>query len=369
MGLHFLAFWLCGPSFPCILALWAFISLHFGLVGLHFLAFWPCGPSFPCILALWAFISLHFGIFGVGFWGPPPQVAKNGPFAQRPYNGFISAVTGSISQPLAFRAFISLHFGRVGLRFLAFWPCGPSFPCILAFGAFISLHFGLVGLHFLAFWPCGLSFPCILAFAGSASGVPPHVAKNGPFAQRPYNGFISAVTGSILQFLAFWAFISLHFGLVGFHFLAFWHSGLSFPCILALWAFISLHFGLVGLHFLAFWPCGSSFPCTLAFSGSASGPPPTCCQKWPVCPTSLQWIYQCRDRLHFAVFSLLGLHFLAFWSCGPSFPFILALWAFISPFRGQLLESPPHMLPKMARLPNVLTMDLSAPCPAPSCSF
>ena len=148
-----------------------------------------------------------------------------------------------------------------------------------------------MGLHFLAFWPCGPSFPsfpCILAFSGSASGPPPQVAKNGPFAQRPYNGFIRAVTGSILQYLAFWAFISLHFGLVGLHFRAFWLCGPSFPCILALWAFISLHFGLVGLHFLAFWPCGPSF--ILAFSGSASGVPPTSCQKWPVCPTSLQWI-------------------------------------------------------------------------------
>ena len=190
----------------------------------------------------------------------------------------------------------------------------------MALWAFISLHFGLVGFHFLAFWP----------FRGQLLGPPPQIAKNGPFAQRPYNGFISAVTGSILQFLAFWAFISLHFGLVGFHFLAFWPCGPSFPCILALWAFISLHFGFVGLHFLAFWPCGLSFPCILAFSGSASGPPPTSCQKWPVCPTSLQWIYQRRDRFHFAVFGLLGLHFLAFWPCGPSFPCILALWAFIS---------------------------------------
>ena len=293
-------------------------------MGLHFLAFWPCGPSFPCILALWAFISLHFGLFGVGFWAPPPQVAKNGPFAQRPYNGFSSAVPGPILQffsllglhflafwpcgpsfrcILALWAFISLHFGLVSFHFLAFWPCGPSFPCILALWAFasfhscilalwafISLHFGLVGLHFLAFWPCGPSFPCILAFSGSASGPPPQVAKNGPFAQRPYNGFIRAVTGSILQFLAFWAFISLHFGLVGLHFHAFWLCGPSFPCILALWAFISLHFGLVGRHFLAFWPCGPSLPFILAFSGSASGVHPTSCQKWPVCPTSLQWI-------------------------------------------------------------------------------
>ena len=274
----FLSFWPCGPSFPCILALWAF---------LQFLAFWPCGPSFPCILALWAFISLHFGLAGLhflSFWpfrgrllGFPPQVAKNCPFAQRPYNGFISAVTGPILQFLAFWAFISLHFDLVGLHFLAFWPSGPSFRCILALWAFISLHFGLLDLHFVAFWP----------------------------------------------------------------------SGLSFPCILATWPFIFLHFGLVGLHFLAFWPCGPSFPFILAFSGSASGPPPTSCQKWPVCPTSLQWIYQRRDRPHFAVFSILGfhflavfsilgLHFLAFWPCGPSFPCILALWAFISLHFGLL---------------------------------
>ena len=254
LGLHFLAFWPCGPSFPCILALWAFISLHFGLVGLHFLSFWPCGPSFPCILALSGSAS-----------GAPPTSCQKwpGPFAQRPYNGFSSTVTGPILQ----------FFSLLGLHFLVFWPCGPSFRCILALWEFASLHFGLVGLHFLAFWP----------FRGQLLGPPPQVAKNGPFAQRPNNGFSSAVTGPILQFFAFWAFISLHFGLVGLHFLAFWLCGPSFPCILALWAFISFCFGLVGLHFLAFWP-----------------------------------------------------------------------------FRGQLLGSP-HKLPKIARLPNVLTMDLAAP--------
>ena len=392
LGLHFLAFWPCGPSFPCILALWAFSSLHFGLVGLHFLAFWPCGPSFPfilafsgsasgppptscqkwpvcptslqwiyqrrdrphfavfsilglhflvfwpcgpslpCILALWAFISLHFGLAGLHFllfWpfrgrllAPPPQVAKNGPFAQRPYHGFISAVTGPILQFLAFWAFISLHlalwafislhFGLVGLQFLAFWPCGPSFPCILAF---ISFHFGLFGV---GFWP----------------PPPPQVAKNGPFAQRPYNGFISAVTEPILQFLAFWAFISLHFGLVGLHFLAFWPCGPSFPCILALWAFISLHFGLVGFHFLAFWPCGPSFPCILAL-----------------------WAF---ISLHFG---LVGLHFLAFWPCRLSFPCILALWAFISfhfGFFGVRFWGPPHKLPKMPVCPTSYNGFISA---------
>ena len=131
----FFNFWPFGPSFPFIFALWAFISLHFGLVGLHFLSFWPCGPSFRCILALWAFVSFHFGLVGFDF--------------------------------LAFWLFESrLHFpifGLLGLHFLSFWPCGPSFPFILALWAFISLHFGLVGLHFLSFWPCGPSFPFILA--------------------------------------------------------------------------------------------------------------------------------------------------------------------------------------------------------------
>ena len=191
--------------------------------------------------------------------------------------------------------------------------------------AFISFDFSLVGLHLLSFWPCGPSFPFILAFL---------------------------------------ALIYLHFCLLGLVYLSFWPSGPSFPCILAFWAFISLHFGLVGFHFLAFWPRGPSFPCIFAFSGSASGVLPTSCQKWPVCPTSLQWIYQRRDRLHFAVFSLVGLHFLAFWPCGLSFPCILASWAFISLhfcLFGVSFWGPPHKLPKMARLPNVLTMDLSAP--------
>ena len=197
-------------------------------------------------------------------------------------------------------AFISLHFGLVGLHFLAFWPCGPSFPCILALRAFISFHFGL--------------------FRGQRLRSPPTSCQKCP------------VCPTFLQWI-YQRRDRLHFAvfsLLGLHFLAFWPCGPSFPCILALWAFSSLLFGLMGLHFLAFWPCGPSFPFILAFSGSASGPPPTSCQKWPVCPTSLQWIYQRRDRPHFAVFSILGLHFLAFWSCGPSFPCILALWAFIS---------------------------------------
>ena len=296
MGLHFLAFWPFGLSFPFILALWAFISLHFGLVGLHFLAFWPCELSFPCILALWAFISLHFGL--------------------------------------------------VGLHFLVFWLCGPSFFCILALWAFTSLHFGLVGLHFLAFWP----------FRGQLLGPPPQVAKNGPFAQRPYNGFIRAVTGSILQFLAFWPFISLHFGLVGLHFLAFWPCGSLFPCVLAFWAFISFHFGLVGLHFLAFWP----------FRGQLLGSPPQVAKNGPFAQRPYNGFSSAVTGPILQFFSLLGLHFLAFWPCGPSFPCILALWAFISLHFG-LVSFHFQKWPVCAT--NVLTMDLSAPSPAPFCSF
>ena len=146
-------------------------------------------------------------------------------------------------------AFISFHFGLLGLHFLAFWPFGPSFPCILALWAFISFHFGLVGLHFLSFWPCGPSFPCILAL---------------------------------------WAFISFHFGLVGLHFLAFCLFGPLFPFILL------------------------SFPCILAVSGSASGAHPTSCQKRSVFLRNIQRIYQRQARLHLAIFSVLGLHFLSF---------------------------------------------------------
>ena len=220
------------------LALWAFISLHFGLVGLHFLAFWPCGPSFPCILALWAFISLHFGFFGVSFWAPPPTSCQKWPV--RP-----------TSLQWIYQRRDRLHFAvfsLVGLHFLAFCTCGPSCPCILALWAFISLHFGFVGLHFLAIW----------FFRSQLLGPPSQVATNGPFAQRPVafwhcgtlgfapsrlrSGWAWPMFGRIF---ALWACISLHFGLVGVHFLTFWPCRLSFPCLLAAWAFISLYIGAV----------------------------------------------------------------------------------------------------------------------------
>ena len=233
-------------------------------MGFHFLAFWPCGP--------------HFGIFGVSVWGSPPTSCQKWPVCPT-------------SLQWIYQRRDRLHFAVfsiLGLHFLAFWPCGPSFPCILALWAFISLHFGLVGLHFLSFWP----------FRGRLLGPPPQVAKNGPFAQRPYNGFISAVTGSILQFLAFWAFISLHFGLVGLHFLAFWPCGPSFPCILALWACISFHFGLLGLDFLVF----GFLPDWLV------GPPHKL-------PKMARFLKKHMSRLS----APWPAHFSNFWPCGPSF--------------------------------------------------
>ena len=152
----FLSFWPCGPSFPCILAFWAFISFHFGLLGLHFLSFWPFGlsfssfwpfgPSFPFILAFWAFISFHFGLLHFGLavaslWAPPTSCQKRSVFPM-PHIKNLAAPGPA--------------------PFSTFWPFGPSFPFILAFCAFISFQFGLLGLHFLSFWPVGPS-SCILA--------------------------------------------------------------------------------------------------------------------------------------------------------------------------------------------------------------
>ena len=131
-------------------------------------------------------------------------------------------------------------------------------------------------------------------------GSPPQVAKNGPFPNQIYTIFISGEAGCILLFLAFWAFISFHFGVLGIHFLSFWPFGASFPFILAFWGFISFHFGLLGIHFLSFWPFGASFPFILAF-----------------------WAF---ISFHFG---LLKLHFLSFWSFGASYSFILGFWAFI----------------------------------------
>ena len=158
---------------PCLVA----FSFRFGLVGLHFLAFWPFGPSFPFILAFWAFISFHFGLLGFHF----------------------------------------LHFGLLGLHFLSFWPFGPSFPFILA--------------------------SCILALRWLACGPPPTSCQKRSVFPMPHIKNLAAPGPA--PFSTFWPF------------------GPSFPFILAFCAFISFQFGLLGLHFLSFWPVGPS-SCILA---------------------------------------------------------------------------------------------------------
>jgi len=56
----------------------AVLGLHFSLLD-FFSYIWPFAPSFPYILAFWAFISFHFGPFGasfplfLAFWGFIPS--------------------------------------------------------------------------------------------------------------------------------------------------------------------------------------------------------------------------------------------------------------------------------------------------------
>ena len=236
MGLHFLSFWPFGLSFPLIwsfisyiLVFWSFISFHFGLLGLHFLNFW----------LVWA-----------ATWGLPHKLPKTARFlmkleqtlsAPRPA-AFCNFWPFGPSFPfiLAFWIFISFHFGLLGFHFLSFWPFRPSFPFILAFWAFISFHFGLLGLHFLNFW---------VVWAATC----------GPAHKLPKTARFLLKLEQILSAPRPAAFCN------------FWPFGLSFPFILAFWAFISFYFGLVGLHFFSFWPFGLSFPSFLACLGCHVG--------------------------------------------------------------------------------------------------
>ena len=136
---------------------------------------------------------------------------------------------------------------------------------------------------------------------------------------------------------------------MGLHFLSFWPCG---P--------ISFHFGLASLHFLSFWPCGPSFPCIFAFSGSASGVPPQGA-KIAFSISHTKNLAASRPA-PFSNFGLLGLHFLLFWPCGPSFPFILA-------FSGSASWGPPTSCQKWSVFPISHTKNLAAPRPAPFSNF
>ena len=144
-GLHFLSFLPFGPSFPFILAFWAFISFHFCLLGLH-LAFWPCSGY---------------------LLGPPHKLPKIDRFLITHTKNLSAAWPNQVSNFWPFELF-SFHFGLLGLHFPSFWPFEPLFPFVFALWAFISLHFGLVGIH-LSFLPFGPSFPCVLASGPSSS--------------------------------------------------------------------------------------------------------------------------------------------------------------------------------------------------------
>ena len=99
----------------------------------------------------------------------------------------------------------------------------------------------------LRFAPCKVTLhgrgPCLLAFllvAAFPVGPPHKLPKTVRFPKVPYKEFISAVAGSIFQFLGLWALIFF---------------------ILALYAFISFPFGILGLYFT----CSASI---LAFGAS-----------------------------------------------------------------------------------------------------
>ena len=209
----------------------AFISFHFGLLGLDFLPFWLFGPSFSFILAFWAFISFHFGFLNVH---------------------------------LPFWAFISFHFGLLGLHFLSFWPFRLSFPFILAFWALFPF--------ILAFW----AFISFLPSSGCPWGPPHKLPKTVCFAFVQYKEFSRTRRGFIFQILAFWASIP-HFGLLGLDFLSLWPLGPSFSFILAFWAFISFHFGLWAF----ICPFGPSFPFILAFWAFICPFGPSILSFWP----------------------------------------------------------------------------------------
>ena len=85
----------------------------------------------------------------------------------------------------------------------------------------------------------------------------------------------------------------------------------------ASWAFISFDFSLVGLHLLSFWPCGPSFPFILALWRPASGPPPQVSKNGPLSQYPIERLYRRQARPHFAIFGLLGLDFLSFLPFGP----------------------------------------------------
>ena len=106
--------------------------------------------------------------------------------------------------------------------------------------AFHSSHFGLLGLHFFHFTFLG----------GWSVGPPLQVAKTVHFPEIFKLDLTAPGLRSFMDFLPF---------LLSLHFLSFCPFGRWFPFILAFWAFISFHFVLLGVDFVHFGLLGLHF--------------------------------------------------------------------------------------------------------------
>ena len=123
-----------------ILAFGALRALRGGILWL-FVSFWAFrGVSF-CSLRLFEPSGGYPSQLRASDRGPPPQVAKNGPFPQGPIQRIYQR-RGRVDFPIFGLAGVKfLHFGFARLHFLSFWPSGPSFLPL-------GLHFGLWGVPF-----------------------------------------------------------------------------------------------------------------------------------------------------------------------------------------------------------------------------
>ena len=214
----------------------------------------------------------------------------------------------------------ALRFASSGLHF-SFWAS------YLAFGALILAFWALRGVSCGSFWPFGPSGGVSFTTSGLRSWAPPHkLPKMVRFPKLPYKEFISAVAGSIFQFLALWtliffilalrAFVSCSFAFLGF--------------ILAFGLLWGVHFATLGLQ--GGYPlalCGllglqGGYPSQLR--ASARGPPPHKLPKMVRCPKVpyKEFISAVAE----SIFQFLGLWALIF--------FILALYALISFYFGLL---------------------------------
>ena len=188
-------------------------------------------------MAFWAFIPFIFAFWWLASGVPPISCQKRFVFPR----SHIKNLTAPGRAPFS-------DFWPLGLHFLLFWPCGPSFLAVW-----------LCGPSFPLFWPFGLSFPFIVAFWAFipfifafwwlASGVPPTSCQKRFVFPRSHIKNLTAPGRA--PFSDFWP-LGLHFLLFwpcGPSFLAVWLCGPSFSFILAFWAFISFHFGLHSLYF------------------------------------------------------------------------------------------------------------------------